>query len=70
MIIGTINKDDDDGSENVCVLSNLIASIWTRSICQMRATFPEVEFLRILFSFKKMEENPFHSGMCSQFVID
>ena len=36
----------------------------------MRATFPEVEFLRILFSFKKMEENPFHSGMCSQFVID
>ena len=24
----------------ICALSNLIASIWTRSICQMQATFP------------------------------
>ena len=37
---GTLSKDDDDGSENVakkriCVLSNLISSTWTRSICQM-----------------------------------
>ena len=39
------------------VLSNLIASIWTRSICQMQATFPGVEFLRILFRFKKGKEN-------------
>ena len=37
----------------ICVLSNLVASIWTRSICQMQATFPRVEFLRILFRFKK-----------------
>ena len=34
------------------VLSNLIASIWTRSICQMQATFPGV-----LFRFKKGKEN-------------
>ena len=52
---GTLSKDDDDGSENV--LSNLIASIWTRSVCQMRATFPGVEFLRILFRFKKRKQN-------------
>ena len=36
----------------ICVLSDLMVSIWTRSICQMRATFPGVEFLRILFTFK------------------
>ena len=40
----------------VCVLSNLIASIWMRSICQMQATFPGVEFLKILFRFKTMME--------------
>ena len=40
-----------------CVLSNLIASIWTRSICQMQATFPVVEFLRTLFRLRKMKEN-------------
>ena len=43
------------------VLSNLIASISTRSICQMQATFPGVEFLRILSAvllrFKKGKEN-------------
>ena len=27
---------------------NFIVSIWTRSICQMTAIFPGVEFLRIL----------------------
>ena len=66
MLLGTLSNDDDDGSENVakklnsfknCVLSNLLASIWTRSICQMQATFPGVEFLRILFRFKKRKEN-------------
>ena len=60
--IGTLSKDDDDdGSENVArkvnlLLENLIASIWTRSICQMQVTFPGVEFLRILFKFKKRKE--------------
>ena len=58
VVIGTLSKDDDDGSENVgkkwiCVLSNLIASVWTRSICQMQATFPGLEFLRILFTGSK-----------------
>ena len=37
----------------ICILSNLIASIWTSSICQMRATFPGVELLRILFKLKE-----------------
>ena len=59
--IGTLSIDDDHGSENVgkkriCVLSILIASIWTRSICQLQATFPGAEFLRILFRFKNRKE--------------
>ena len=41
----------------ICVLSNLIASIWTRSICQIQATFRGVKILRILFRLKKMKEN-------------
>ena len=41
----------------ICVLSNLIAPIWTCSICQIQATFPEVGFLKILFRFEKMKEN-------------
>ena len=61
--ISCISNDDDDGIDNVakiiwiCVLSNFIASIWTRSICQMQATFPGVEFLRVLLRFKKRKEN-------------
>ena len=34
-----------------------MASIWTRSICQMQATSPGVELVRILFNFKKRKEN-------------
>ena len=61
--IRTLSKDDDDGSENVvkkwiCVLSNLIASIWILSISQIQATFLGVEFSKILFRFKKRKENP------------
>ena len=52
--IGTLSNDD--GSENVGKKMNF-ASIWTRSICQMQATFPGVEFLSILFKFKKRKEN-------------
>ena len=37
----------------ICVLSNLIASIWTHSICKMQASFPGVEFLRIFSSSKR-----------------
>ena len=60
--VGSLSNVDDVCSENVakkmnCVLSNLIASIWTRSICQMQATFPGVEFLRIPFKFKKSKEH-------------
>ena len=60
--VGTLSNDDYDGSENVakkriCVLLNVIASIWTRSICQMQATFPGVEFVKILFRIKKRKEN-------------
>ena len=36
---------------------NLIAYIWTRSICKMQTTFPGVEFLRISSRFKKRKEN-------------
>ena len=64
MLLGTLSNDDDDddGSENVakkciCVLSNFIASIWTRSICQMQETFRGVEFVKNLFKFKKRKEN-------------
>ena len=47
-----LKQDDDDGSENVAKKIN-----WTLSICQKQATFPEVEFLRILFKFKKRNES-------------
>ena len=67
--IGEANRDLKQGRRQwqckrrwkkwICVLSNLIASIWTRSICQMLATFPRVEFLRILFGFKKWKENSY-----------
>ena len=40
----------------------LIAFIWTRSMCQMQATFPRVEFLRILFRFKKLKKRKENSS--------
>ena len=49
--LGTLSTDDDDGSERrrlkkkkkwICVLSNLIASVWTRSICQIKRLFLEL----------------------------
>ena len=60
--IGTLSKATTTAVKTsikkwICVLSNLIASIWTCSICQMQATFHGVEFLRILFRFKKRKEN-------------
>ena len=39
----------------ICILSNFVASIWTCSICQMLAIFPEIEFLRTLSRFKKRD---------------
>ena len=41
----------------ICFLSNLIASIWSPSLCQIQASFPGVEFLRVLSRFKKRKEN-------------
>ena len=63
MMTGTLSDDDDDdGSEKltkkkICVFSNFIAYIWNRSIRQMQATFPGVEFLRALSMFKERREN-------------
>ena len=41
--------------KGICVLSNLIASIWTSSICQMQATFPGVEILKEFIQVQKEE---------------
>ena len=40
-----------------CVLAKFIVSFWTRSICQLWAIFPGVEFLRTLSMFKKRKED-------------
>ena len=62
--IGTFSNNDDHGSEtslkNELILRSfklIIASIWTRSICQILATFSGVELLRILLKLKKRKEN-------------
>ena len=52
----------DDDSESVAKKMNLRSFklngvYWTRSICQMQAIFTGVEFVRILFKFKKRKEN-------------
>ena len=62
MIVGTLSKDDNHGSENVGKKMNLRSfefnrSIWTRAICQMQATFPGVEFLRDFIQVQREEEN-------------
>ena len=49
--IGSLSNDNEDGSKNVdkkviYVLSNYIASLWNRSICQIEAILLGVEFLR------------------------
>ena len=66
-ILGTLSDDDDDdddddGSENVAKKMNLSSFKLNRVYldpikCQMQATFPGVEFLRILFRFKKRKED-------------
>ena len=57
--MGTLS---DDGSENVGKKMNLRSFKLNRVYldplkCQTQATFPGVEFLRILFRFKKRKEN-------------
>ena len=61
-VLGTLSNDDDDGSENVAKKMNLSSFKLNRVYldpikCQMQATFPGVEFLRILFRFKKRKED-------------
>ena len=61
-ILGTLRNDDDDGSENVAKKMNLSSFKLNRVYldpikCQMQATFPGVEFLRILLRFKKRKED-------------
>ena len=62
VVVETLSKDDDDGIENVDKKMNLrsfkLNPVYLDpSIYQMQATFPGVEFLRILFRFKKGKEN-------------
>ena len=40
----------------ICLLTNVIAFIWTRSIRQIQTTFPGVEFFSILSRFKTRKE--------------
>ena len=61
-ILGTLSNDDDDGSENVAKKMNLSSFKLNRVYldpikCQMQATFPGVEFLRILLRFKKRKKD-------------
>ena len=63
-IVGTLSEDDDDGSENVAKKMNFSSFKLNRVYldplkCHVQATFPGVEFLRILFRFKKRKENFF-----------
>ena len=58
LLLGTLSKDDDDGSEKVGKKMNLRSFKLNRvfgpaQYVKMQATFPEVEFLR----FKKRKEN-------------
>ena len=60
--LGTLSKDDDGGSENVGKKNNLRSFkvnhvFGPAQYVKMQATFPEVEFLRISFRFKKRKEN-------------
>ena len=60
-ILGTLS-DDDDGCENVAKKMNLSSFKLNRVYldpikCQMQATFPGVECLRILCGFKKRKED-------------
>ena len=57
-----ISDDDDDGSENVAKKMNLRSFKLNRVYLDpldmpMQATFPGVEFVRILFKFKRRKEN-------------
>ena len=61
-ILGTLSNDDGGSSENVAKKMNLSSFKLNRVYldpikCQMQATFPGVELLRILVRFKKRKED-------------
>ena len=61
-LIGTLSKDDDDGSENVVKKMNLrsfkLNRVYLDPLNMSNAgDFSGVETLRILFRFKKRKEN-------------
>ena len=60
--IGTLSKDNEDGSENVGKKRNLhslkLNRVYLDPLNMSNAgEFPGVEFLRILFTFNKRKEN-------------
>ena len=62
VVIETLSKDDDDGIENVDKKMNLRSFKLNRVYLDPlnisnAGSFPGVEFLRILFRFKKGKEN-------------
>ena len=59
--IGSLCKDDSDGSENVnikkfSVFSKFFAIISTRLKCQMQVNFPEMEFFETEPNFTSTKE--------------
>ena len=62
VLLGTLSNDDDDGNENVAKKGNLrsfkLNHVYLDPLNMSNAgEFPGVEFLRILFKFKKRKEN-------------
>ena len=62
MLLGTLSNDDDDGSEDVVKKRNLRSFELNHGYLDPlnmsnAGEFPGVEFLRILFKFKKRKEN-------------
>ena len=62
MKLGTLSSDEDDSSENVAKKMNLrsfkLNHVYLDPLNMSNAgDFPGVEFLRILFKFKKRKEN-------------
>ena len=62
VLLGTLSNDNDDGNENVAKKGNLrsfkLNHVYLDPLNMSNAgEFPGVEFLRILFKFKKRKEN-------------
>ena len=68
--MGSLSNDDDAVKTSVkkwiCVRLNFIASISTRSIFQMTAIFPGVEFLRTLSNIQVKKEKDKFVLVCSR----